>query len=449
MTTKATRREFLSTAAAATAAVAWPDPRLRAAAAAAPSSANSTINLGLIGCGGEGRAVMQAHLKCPNTRIIGVCDVNTERLGLGVKDSGNDSIAAYRDFRKLLDDRDIDVVIVATNDHWHCLCTILACQAGKHVYVEKPLGTSIGEGRAVVQAARKHRRVVQLGTQQRSWPHYLQAAELIQAGRLGQITEVKVWDYDYLYPGFGSPPDSDPPPEFGAEYWDFWLGPAPKVTYNPNRYLNWYWFFDYAGAWQVDWGVHHYDIVHMCLGVTAPSTATASGGMLCFENSNTEWPDTFSGICEYGPGPVAKQGFLLQYTFRGGCRREHRSHGKLFCGTEASLLMDRSGFTVTPEIGKPGKEEVVGRNVFTGDSAHVDSIAAHAQVFLDAIRNDRPSPADIEHGHFATNPGHLMNIAWKVGRKIRWDGDTERVLDDPEADALVTRPYRAPWKLEV
>ena len=123
----------------------------------------------------------------------------------------------------------------------------MACQAGKHVYVEKPLGTSIGEGRAAVKAARKYNRVVQLGTQQRSWPHYLQAAEVIQSGRLGEITEVKVWDYDYLYPGFGSPPDSDPPQEFGEEYWDFWLGPSPKRPYNPNRFLNWYWFFDYAG----------------------------------------------------------------------------------------------------------------------------------------------------------------------------------------------------------
>ncbi len=237
MTTKPTRREFLGTAAAATAAVAWPNRQTRAAAAA-QSSPNSTINLGLIGCGGEGRAVMLGHLKCPNTRIVGVCDVNEERLGLGVSATGNNSIATYRDFRKLLDNKDIDAVIVGTNDHWHCLCTIMACQAGKHVYVEKPLGTSIGEGRAAVKAARKYDRVVQLGTQQRSWPHYQQAAEVIQSGRLGEISEVKVWDYDYLYPGFGSPPDADPPKEFGEQYWDFWLGPSPKRPYNPNRFIN-------------------------------------------------------------------------------------------------------------------------------------------------------------------------------------------------------------------
>ncbi|NLS96241.1 MAG: Gfo/Idh/MocA family oxidoreductase [Planctomycetaceae bacterium] len=445
MSTKATRRAFLGTA-AATATAAWASSRT-GTARAAEAGPNSTINIGLIGCGGEGRSVMRGHMQCPGTRVVAVCDLNEQRLGQGVKATGNDSVATYRDYRKLLDDKSIDAVIVGTNDQWHCLCTIDACRAGKHVYVEKPLATSIGEGRAMVQAARRYNRVVQIGTQQRSWPHYQQAAELLQSGRLGEISEVKVWDYDYFYPGFGAPPDAAPPKEFGEEYWDFWLGPSPKKPYNPNRFARWYWFFDYAGAWQVDWAVHHYDVVHMCLGVTAPHSATASGGMLCFEETNTEWPDTFSGICEYGPGPVAKKGFLLQYSFRSGCRREQRSHGKLFCGTEASMLLDRSGYTITPDIGKPGGEETVD-NVFR-ESVHLQSLAAHAQGFLDAIRNGTRPSADVEQGHFSTNPGHLMNIAWKTGRKIRWDADKEQVLDDAEANALVTKPYRAPWKLEV
>lgn len=440
MSQQSSRRVFLG--AAASAAATATAARVRAA------GANGEVRLGLIGCGGEGRAVMKGHLKCPGTRIVAVCDLNEKRLGLGAEASGNSAVATHRDYRKLLDDKGIDAVIVATNDHWHCLCTIDACRAGKHVYVEKPLGTSIGEGRAAVNAARKYNRIVQIGTQQRSWPHYQQAAEVIRSGRLGDISEVKVWDYDYFHPGFGSPADADPPPEFGAEYWDFWLGPSPKRPYNPNRFSRWYWFFDYAGAWQVDWGVHHYDIVHLCLGVSAPTTATACGGKLCFQDSNTEWPDTFAAICEYGPGPVAKKGFLLQYTFRAGCRREQRSHGKLFCGSEASMLLDRSGYTITPDIGKPGKEESVG-NAFRGASSHIDSLAAHAQAFLDAIRDGRRPAADVEQGHLSTNPGHLMNIAWKVGRKIRWDANKEEMLGDPEANALVTKPYRAPWKLEV
>jgi predicted dehydrogenase len=442
MSSKPTRREFLGTTAAA--AATWAGGRLYAADAPAQPGPNETVKLGLIGCGGEGRAVMTAHLRCPGTRIVAVCDLHSARLDQARQQFGGEQVAAYHDYRKLLDDRDIDAVIVGTNGHWHVLPTIHACQAGKDVYVEKPLGTSIGEGRAAVEAARKYDRVVQIGTQQRSWPHYIQAAELIQSGRLGEISEVKVWDMDYLYPGPGHPPDGDPPKELD---WDFWVGPSPQRPYNPNRYAQHYWWFDYGGGWQLDWAVHHYDIVQWCMGVTAPTSAAALGGFMCYEETNIEWPDTFSGICQYGPGPVAKKGFLLQYTFRGGCRREHRSHAKCFFGTEASMILDRGGFTITPERGQPGEEETV-RNVFT-HNIHIESLQAHAQVFLDCVHNRKRSPSDVAVGHCSSNPGHLMNIAWKVGRKISWDAEQERIVGDDEANALVTKQYRPPWKLEV
>ena len=408
------------------------------------SKPNDTINLGLIGCGGEGRAVTTAHSLCENTRIAAVCDVNQTRLAQAKKQFGGEKVLAYDDYRKLLDNKDIDAVIVATNGHWHILPTINACQAGKDVYVEKPLGTSIGEGRAAVKAARKYGRVVQIGTQQRSWPHYAEAAREIRSGRLGEISQVKVWDYDYFYPGFGSPADCDPPAEID---WDFWVGPSPAQPFNPNKLAKHYWWFDFGGGWQLDWAVHHYDIVHWCMGVEVPTSATAGGGFMCFEETNTQWPDTFSGVCQYGPGPVAEKGFVLQYTFRGGSRKEQRSHGKCFFGTEGSMILDRSGYTITPEIGKKGEAETVS-NVFT-KNVHIASLKAHAEVFLDCIRTRKKSPADIETGHNSTNPGHLMNIAWKTGRQIAWDAENERVIDDEEANALVTKQYRAPWKLEV
>ena len=436
------RRSFLSAAGAAAAGVAV--GRAYAAEAHASPGPNETIRVGLIGCGGEGRAVAEAHRRCAGARIIAVCDVHETRLAEARQQFGGETILAYRDYRKLLDNPDIDTVIVATNGHWHVLPTIHACQAGKDVYVEKPLGTSIGEGRAAVRAARKYNRIVQLGTQQRSWPHYIKAAEAIRSGRLGEISEVKVWDYDYLYPGFGAPPDTDPPPELD---WDFWVGPSPMKPYNPNRYRYHYWWFDYGGGWQLDWAVHHYDIVHWCLEVRAPVSAAASGGFYCFEPTNTEWPDTFVGICEYAPGAVAKKGFVLQYTFRGGCRREHRSHAKCFFGTEASMILDRSGYTITPEAGKPGTEETV-RNEFT-ENVHLQSLQAHAQNFLDCVRSRQTPAADIEQGHHSTNPGHLLNIAWRVGRKIRWNAEKEEIVGDEEANRLVTKSYREPWKLEV
>ena len=345
----ATRRQFLGTAAAAAVAAKWSGRRTWAADSPRTPGPNDTIRLGLIGCGGEGCAVMTAHQRCRGAEVIAVCDVHEARLNSAQELAGGSKILRYRDYRELLDNKEIDAVIVATNDHWHVLATIHACQAGKDVYVEKPLGTSIGEGRAAVRAARKYERIVQIGTQQRNWPHYIDAARVVQSGRLGEISEVKVWDFDYLYPGFGTPPDGPPPRELD---WDLWLGPSPKVAYNPNRYDYHYWWFDYGGGWPLDWGVHHYDIVHWFLGVSAPLSATAMGGMLCFEPTNTQWPDTFSGICEYPAGPVAKKGFLLQYSFRGGCRREQRSHAKCFFGTEASLLIDRSGYTITPGTGQ-------------------------------------------------------------------------------------------------
>jgi predicted dehydrogenase len=441
MPTNPTRRNFLSDT-AKTAAAAWGGAQLYAAGASAAPGPNDTINVALIGCGGEGRAVLDGHLQCPGTRLVAVCDVNESRLAQARQQLGGEKIAAIGDYRKLLERKDIDAVIVATPNHWHVLLTVNACQAGKDVYVEKPLGTSIGEGRAAVEAAKKYGRVVQIGTQQRSWPHYIQAAEVIRSGRLGAICEVKVWDMDDFFPGFGSPPDAAPPK--GLD-WDLWLGPAPKKAYNPLRYSWHYWWFDYGAGWQVDWAVHHYQIVNWYMGVTSPVSAVGMGGKLSFDNDITEWPDTFSGICQYGPGPVAKKGFVLQYTYRGGCRREQRSHGKIFFGSEASMILDRGGYTIRPERGKGGKEETV-RPVADG---HVFTLRNHAQVFLDCMRSRRKPPADVEVGHHASNPGHLMNISWRVGRKIVWDGQREQVVNDPEANALVTKPYRAPWKLEV
>lgn len=167
--------------------------------------------------------------------------------------------------------------------------TIHAFQAGKDIYVEKPLGTSIGEGRVAVAAARRYNRIVQIGTQQHSWAHYQRAVQIIRWGKLGEISEVKVWDMDYHYPGFGAPPDSDPLKELD---WDFWLRPSPKVPYNPNRYYQFYRFCDDGGVWPLDWGVHHYDIVHWAMGVNWSVVATALGGKFVFrEPDNTQWPD--------------------------------------------------------------------------------------------------------------------------------------------------------------
>ncbi|MFO0928329.1 MAG: Gfo/Idh/MocA family oxidoreductase [Gemmataceae bacterium] len=436
METTSTRRTFLGAAGAA-AAVPWVDARTYAAAGRAP---NDVVRIGLIGCGGRGRDVMRNFLRLPDARLVAVCDVHAGRMTQARQIAGGEAVRPYRDYRDLLANKDVDAVIVATAGHWHVLPTIHACQAGKDVYVEKPLGTSIGEGRAAVRAARKYNRVVQIGTQQRSWEHYQRAVEVIQSGRLGDISEVKVWDNENHAPGYGAPPDDKPPAELD---WDFWLGPAPKRPFNKNRFGHSYWFFDYGGGWPLDWAVHHYDIVQWALKVKYPVAAVALGGRIGLDpaKDDREWPDTFGGVLEYGPGPLAKRGFLLTYTFRSAGRGGVRNHGKEFFGTEASLILDRSGYTITHEQQKgrptPPAETFVGRD------------ENHAEVFVRHVKARTRPLADVEEGHYASNPGHLLNIAWRLGRKIRWDGEKERVLGDDEANALVTRTYRAPWKLEV
>ena len=439
MASDTTRRDFLSTSASVAAAATWAGGQLYAADASARPGPNETINLGLIGCGIRGPQLINDFKVNKDCRFIAVCDLDERRMAKAktqLDEIGHTEAICYHDYRKLLENPDIDAVVIATTGHWKTLPTIHACQAGKDVYVEKPLATSIGEGRVAVQAARKYDRIVQIGTQQRSWEHYRKAAEIVQSGRLGEISEVSVWDYENQSPGFLTVPDSKPPKELD---WEFWLGPTPLVPYNENRYLHHFWFFDYGGGWQLEWAVHHFDIVHWYMGTIAPEAAIAMGGKYCFDDSR-DLPDTFSGVLQYGPCPAAQKGFLLQYTFRGGCRREQRSHGKIFHGTEASMIVDRSGYTITEEQGGRAGKKV---ESFRG-KAHY-----HAADFLRNVRNHTLPEADIEVGHYASNPGHLLNIAWKVNRRITWDNDREQVVGDAEANALVHREYRAPWKLEI
>ena len=414
--------------------------RVLAAETAGTLGANEKIGIGLIGCGGRGRYLLGKFNANPQARVVAVCDLHQTRLAQTHAQFGGNG---YEDYRDLLANKDVHAVIVATNGHWHVLPAIDACAAGKDVYLEKPVGTSIGEGRAAINAARKHSRIIHMGNQQRSWEHYQEAVKVIQSGVLGEISDVHVFDLENFYPGFGSPANTTPPPEFN---WPFWVGPSPMVDYNPNRYTRHYWFFDYGGGWQLDWAVHHYDIVHWAMGVNSPVTAIGMGGKFAYRDDNTEWPDTFNGACEYQPGPVAKKGFLLSYTFRGGCNHpiEGRAHGKVFHGSDGTMVLDRRGFDIYSQV--RGGKKVIEERRGTSRSEH-NAVAEHVKTFLDCVRTRKPSNVDIEAGHYASNPGHLMNIAWRVGRKVKWDPQTEQVIEDPEANEWVTKKYRKPWAL--
>ncbi len=436
-----TRRSLIRTAGPAALAVGMAGTRAWAAESLAVPGANRRVNLGLIGCGGRGSYLMGFFKSLPAVNFVAVCDVNRSRAERA-RQALDGRPKACQHFRQVLAHKEIDAVIVATTGQWHVLPAIEACAAGKDVYLEKPVGTSIGEGRAVIKAAARHGRIIQMGTQQRAWEHYQQAVEIVRSGVLGTISNVEVFDLENFSPGFGSPPDGTAPPELD---WDLFVGPSPSVPFNQNRYDRHYWFHDYGGGWQLDWAVHHYDIVHWAMGVDSPIAAVGHGGKLAFPKDNTQWPDTFTGSCEYPPGPVAPNGFLLTYTFRGACShlKEQMAHGKIFYGSQAVLALDRQGYVLHEY--KRGEKPVVKRQpaAVTEDQA----VRKHAQSFVDCIQNRKQPQAGIEKGHSASNPGHLMNIAYRIGRRVRWNPATEEIEGDSEANSMVTKRYRSPWSL--
>src|SRR6266496_2853318 len=295
------RRKFLKesiAAGSAAASLSLLNPKQTQAQNAASTSkilgANDRIRVALIGCGGQGGSDLRAMLRIKNIECVALCDVDDAQTAKTLKavgdQYGQQPALVTRDFRKVLEQKDIDAVIVGTPDHWHALPTIMACQAGKDVYVEKPLALTIAEGRAMVDVARKYNRVVQMGTQQRSAPHYTEAVEYVKSGQLGKIRLVRAWAYLDWKGELPPVPDSDPPPT--VDY-DMWLGPAPKRPYNKNRFhftFRWYW--DYSGGLMTDWGAHMIDIANWAMGVKAPSSAVSVGGKFGYPNDAMETPDS-------------------------------------------------------------------------------------------------------------------------------------------------------------
>src|SRR6185295_1814855 len=280
------RRQFLGGAGAG----------LMAQSAQRVLGANDRVNVGLIGCGGRGRYVAGLMREAPGVEFGAAADVylpNAERA----REWAGANARAYQDFRRLIEQKDIDAVLIATPDHWHAITTVLACQSGKDVYVEKPLAHNVREGRAMVAAARRYKRVVQAGMQHRSSPHFREVEQIIQTGKLGKVHWVRVWNYANMFPqGIGVESDSAPPE--GLD-WDFYLGPAPSVPFNRKRFLVTYrWFWDYSGGYITDFGTHRFDTVQQIMGVTAPKTVAAAGGRFSLRDAG-EIPDVLQVTYEY------------------------------------------------------------------------------------------------------------------------------------------------------
>lgn len=423
--------------------------------------ANERIGVGFIGFGLIGKRHVFDFKDQPDVHMAGIAEVHRDRREEAAAVMGPGA-RKYADFRKLLDDRDVDAVVVSTPDHWHALMTMMACAAGKDVYVEKPLSLFVREGRWMLDVSRQHGRVVQVGTQQRSGPHYQRARTLVRDGHLGKVVGVRMWYYRNIAPGFGSPPDGEPPA--GLDY-DTWLGPSPARRYNPNRSLyHFRWFWDYSGGQMTNLGQHSLDIVHWFLDVNAPRRVSSEGGRYTLAD-NGETPDVQEARFDYGE-------WAATWSNRECGRGKPPWSGLEFCGTKGSLTINRRGFVVTPDPAlrpedliprfggahpKGGPEGAEQRRTGPPRTAAIedpsgdefDQFRRHARDFLDCVRSRRQPISGLEDGHRVATACHLANLSLRLGRPLRWDADRETVIGDPEAERLLERPYRAPWDAEL
>jgi len=451
------RRAFLQGSAAIGAATA-----LSAKSYGQVPGANDRVRIGIIGFGLIGRIHTRSFHGLPNCQVVAVSDCYRPRMKACVELVGADC-AELPDFREMLDRADIDAVVVNTGDHWHALQTMMACDAGKDVYVEKPLHLFVREGEWMQQVAARTKRVVQVGTQQRSAPHYQRAKELLRSGAIGQLVSVQCNFFRNISPGIGNPPDSDPPAELD---WEMLLGPAPQRPFNPNRGLyHFRWFWDYSGGQMTNLGHHSLDIVHWIYDLKAPRAVSASGGRY-FLKDNAEVPDSQDAIIEY-PGFRAVVQFREVST--GGATS---TMGALtFFGTHGTMTLGRDGFQIIPDPkvdpvntfakiigGHPvgGPQPVPEEEGITwcepmsdksGDwkQQYID----HAHNFVDCIKSRATPNSDLASSHWVSTTCHLANISTRTGRKVTWDHAANDIQGDAEASAMLTRPYRSPWDREL
>lgn len=401
-------------------------------------NAGDKIVLALIGARNMGWGDLSDLLKQPNVECKTLCDVDDtvlEQKANDLVDEGRPKPLLEKDYRKVLEDKDIDAVIIGTPDHWHCLITVEACEAGKHVYVEKPLANSIAEINVMLDAARKYKRLVQVGQQQRSGDHWKSAIEFVQSGKLGIIRQVKFWA-NFNYGAGNMPvPDSDPP--VGVDY-DRWLGPAPERPFNQNRFHgSWRMFRDYGGGLMSDWGVHLIDMGLWAMNVkTGPRSVSSLGGNFANRDRALEMPDTLTVLYEM-------DGFNMIWEHNGGIQLGpyDQLYGVKFIGTNGTLVADRERWRVFPEWEEGGYRMEVPEERPSDHKSHLN----HCANFINAIRTGEALAAEIGIGHLSALYAHLGNISRWADERIIYDERTRRITHSGKADSLITPAYRSPW----
>lgn len=439
------RRHFIrGTAAAAAGAGLFPYLPSSAAAASRLMGANDRINIGAIGINGMGFANLNSFLSNKGVECLALADVDRnvlEKRGAETADIQGGKPELYDDYRELLERKDIDAVMIGTPDHWHCLPMVEACQAGKDIYVEKPIANTIEECNIMVKAARKYERVVQVGQWQRSDPHWRDAVDFVHSGKLGKIRTVKAWIYVDWKGKLPKVPDGEPPE--GVDY-NFWLGPAPEVPFNKYRFhFDFRWFWDYAGGLMTDWGVHLLDYALFGMNEYVPKSVMSSGGKFAYPDDARETPDTQYSIYEFNDF-----GLVWESSIGIGRGNYGYPHGVAFVGNNGTLVVNRGGWEVIAE--HPGAEETprmdaVARTTRTNTSG--SGLDLHVRNFLECMKTREKPNADIEIGAHIARFAHLGNISLRTGRKVFWNPEKQEFIGDKEANTYVKASYRAPWKV--
>jgi predicted dehydrogenase len=398
-------------------------------AAGAAQQPNNRVNVAVMGVRGRGRALASGLAGFDDVHIAYLCDPDDNVMGAALK-----AVAArqkqapqtVRDFRRALEDKNVNALVVAAPDHWHALATVWACQAGKHVYCEKPASHNIVEGRRMVEAARRHDRVVQIGTQRRSAAHWRSAAEFIRGGKLGKVPFVRTWIAGNR-PSIGRQKDSAVPK--GVDY-SLWLGPAPERPFNRNRFhYNWHWFWDYGTSEIGNNGIHALDMVRMLLNLDAPQRVSAGGGKY-FYDDDQQTPDTLTVAFDFPETCV-----LWEHRIWSRTGFEGQSWGVAVYGQHGTMLFTSKGWHVIDGVEASDK------------SAEAGMERAHLRNFIDCVKKPARPNADIEEGHKSTRLCHLGNIALRTGHTLRFDAKTETCTGDAAANQLLGRTYRKGFEL--
>ena len=442
-----TRRQFGKRAAAAWVGTAIGAARVR--------GANDRVRLGFIGLGNRGDQVLDAFLSHADAQVVAVCDIYQPYVDFAAQKAGGQP-SRFTDYRRLLDVKELDAVVIATPDHWHALQMIHACEAGKDVYVEKPLSLVVSEGRAMVEAARRHQRVVQVGIHRRSSAFVKEAAERVRGGAIGTVTVARSFHIQNEWPkGIGAPPDGEPPA--GID-WDAWLGPAPLRPYNKNRTVyRFRWFYDHSGGQLTNFGVHYMDAIHWALGHDAPLAVTAMGGKVAVED-NREIPDTLEVLWTYPGGTLVT---FSQYNATAAPAARDARVEIEFRGTKGTLYLFSDGYEIVPDEITPNEfpartplDRQYERGYRTGAKALIApakvvggraDTSDHARNFLDCVRSRAACACDIETGHRSTTATLIGNIAYKTRSYLEWNREAERFTNNAEANAFLGYRYRAPY----